>query len=295
VLATTSAALLLAVPSAAAQQTTTSTTSSPTTSSTSTTTPVPTTTTTPPADIVRVTLPSGRAYAEHPPALPERGRRPLVIALHGWMNTPQQLAASTGLNPFADQQRFLVAYGLGIGASWNAGDCCGQAVAQGVDDLTYLAEVAADVARRHRVDPRRVYVVGFSNGGMMAERAACQWPGVFAAAGSGSGPLLVDCHSPLPVRIRHLHGSADTTVPPQGGFSPFTGTTFPSLEEVRARVAGQAAPGSVFDLTVIEGMGHRWPTAEHDGLDGTAEVWRFLQRYRRCPVPDPVTQVPARC
>jgi poly(3-hydroxybutyrate) depolymerase len=245
------------------------------------------------ASRVRVVLPSGRTYLEHPPPVrvgartrpgrrrpPALLRRPLVVALHGWRNRPAALAASSGLAAFADAHGVLLAYGVGLGGSWNAGSCCGPAAATGVDDVAYLADVVAAVTARHLVDRRRVYVLGFSNGGMMAERAACERPDLFAAAGSVAGPLLVDCASPLPVRFAHIHGLADTTVPYLGGFLAGAHLELPSTAALPGLVAGQV-PGSTVELVPVAGMGHRWPTLRAHGLDGTATLWALLSRWSR--------------
>jgi poly(3-hydroxybutyrate) depolymerase len=242
---------------------------------------------------VRVVLPSGRTYLEHPPQVragartrpgrrrpPALLRRPLVVALHGWRSRPAALAASSGLAAFADAHGVLLAYGVGLRGSWNAGSCCGPVAAAGVDDVAYLADVVAAVTARHLVDRRRVYVLGFSNGGMMAERAACERPDLFAAAGSVAGPLLVDCASPLPVRFAHIHGLADTTVPYLGGFLAGADLELPSTAALPGLVAGQV-PGSTVELVPVAGMGHRWPTLRAHGLDGTATLWALLSRWSR--------------
>jgi len=243
-----------------------------------------------------VTLPSGRVYVEHVTSRARSGararswaggrraprsvRRPLVVALHGWRNGPAALAAASRLDAFADAHGFLLAYGVGVGRSWNAGPCCGLAAANGTDDVAYLADVVAAVAGRHLVDRRRVYVLGFSNGGMLAERAACERPDLFAAAGSVAGPLLVDCASPVPVRFAHLHGLDDTTVPYLGGHSAGAKQVLPSSAALPELVAGQV-PGSTVELVPIAGMRHRWPTRRVGGLDGTATLWALLSRWSR--------------
>ncbi len=232
---------------------------------------------------VQVALASGRGYVEHQPAAGTAAAsrsRPLVVALPGLWNTPAVLAASSRLDAFADAHGFLLAYGVGVGRSWNAGRCCGEAAAGGIDDVAYLADVVADVAGRHLVDRRRVYVVGFSNGGMLAERAVCDRPDLFAAAGSVAGPLLVPCLSPVPVRIAHLHGLRDTTVPYLGGFSQLAGVWMPSSAALPASVARQV-PGSTVELVTVAGMGHRWPSPRRDGIDGTATLWAFLSAWSR--------------
>ena len=240
---------------------------------------------------VAVRLPSGRSYVEHvavgrpgagrgPGRPAQLSRRPLVVALHGWRNDPASLAAAAGLDGFADAHAFLLAYGVGLGRSWNAGGCCAPAASSGSDDVAYLAEVVASMAGRRLVDGHRVYVLGFSNGGMLAERAACERPGLFAAAGSVAGPLLVRCASPVPVRLVQLHGLEDRTVPYAGGSSASLGLTLPSSAALPRVVAGQV-PGSTVALVGIPGLGHRWPNRRRDGLDGTAELWSFLSAWSR--------------
>ena len=137
-------------------------------------------------------------------------------------------------------------------ASWNAGGCCGGARA---DDLTYLEQVVSDV--RTRLPITQAYVVGFSNGGMMALKAVCD-SSTFTAAASVSGPLLVPCHKK--VRALHLQGTQDHSVPLLGGYSSYTRTTFPnSLRQT-----------AVLTVRTFIG-GHEWPAG------ATAEIWGFLE------------------
>src|SRR5690606_41449164 len=73
----------------------------------------------------------------------------------------------------------------GMLATWNAGACCARARDEQVDDVGFLRAVLADVKRRIRVDASRVYVVGMSNGAMMAYRIACQASGDIRATMAG--------------------------------------------------------------------------------------------------------------
>jgi polyhydroxybutyrate depolymerase len=142
------------------------------------------------------------------------------------------------------------------------------AVQRDVDDLAYLRDVVADVATQIAIDPGRVTVVGFSNGGMMALRAACELPDVFSRAVSVAGPLVAPC--PNPLVAMHIYGTLDQLVPPRGGFSTFTGTTFPDTLTEPQRLPA----GSRDDLVPFVG-GHKWPTAD-DGVDGTGRTLDFL-------------------
>ncbi len=99
--------------------------------------------------------------------------------------------------------------------AWNAGYCCAGSTA---DDVTYLRHVVTAVAQRVNIDRRRVYVIGLSNGGMMALKAICDAPTVFAAAGTVAGPYLgATCARPVWL---HLHDANDPIVPFYGGIPP---------------------------------------------------------------------------
>ncbi|EIV96089.1 poly(3-hydroxybutyrate) depolymerase [Frankia sp. QA3] len=199
-------------------------------------------------------LASGRTYQLHTEVRLSptfRGTaRPLVILLHGLLNSPENVREMSGADPFADTHGFAVAYGVGVHQSWNAGGCCGQAT---TDDVAYLRQVVDDAARHTPVDRSRVYVWGFSNGGMLAARAACEAPDLVAAVGMVGGQSLVSCPT-VPVRMLHIHGSADTTVPWRGGWSDYLKMNLPDGETEAARFA----PGSEVRHLVWDG-GHTWP------------------------------------
>jgi poly(3-hydroxybutyrate) depolymerase len=213
------------------------------------------------------TLPSGREYVlETPGDSGDSGEeRPLVVALHGYPSTPARLATVTGLTNFAAANDFVVAYGMGVDQAWNAGGCCGDAQA---DDVAYLREVVDSAASLTPIDRSRVYVVGMSNGAMMAYRAICEAPDVFAAAGVVAGALLdgVDCEDTV-VHVYSIHGADDTTVPLHGGVG-YSGIDFPAQSSNLDRVG----VGSVVVMHTWDG-GHAYPGW------ATAELWRWLQQW----------------
>lgn len=99
--------------------------------------------------------------------------RPLVLALHGGFATARILEKQSGLSEVADREGFLVAYPNGFGffslaRHWNGGVCCGKALKSNFDELGFLDRVTEWIAERYPVDPERIYVIGYSNGGMLA-------------------------------------------------------------------------------------------------------------------------------
>lgn len=220
------------------------------------------------AETGTITLAGGRTYLLHAAAQLAPAARPLVIALHGANHTAATMQRMSGLDVYADLHRLIVAYGAGVGGRWNAGSCCTSAPQ---DDIGYLRALVADVARRTPIDRSRVYVVGFSNGGMMAWRAACEAPDLIAAAGVVAGALLVPCGQTR-VRLYHVHGRGDGTVPLAGGVG-FEGHTFPDSRRESTRVAA----GSVVTTEWWSG-GHGWPGFATAAMVSTLTTVRLGQQ-----------------
>lgn len=198
-----------------------------------------------------VTLPSGRKYTI---SVEQRGVAysavPTVVLLHGLYNTSATVQKQSGFDHVGRLRRWNVVYGEGYGA-WNAGTCCGSAVTKRTDDVGYLRDVARHLRTRGHYGP--VYLAGFSNGGMMAMRAACAYPTIFRRVGSVGGPLVAPC-STSKIAARHLHGFSDTVVPYRGGWSAFCKVTFPDSRTEYQRVGA----GSDYKLVGFSG-GHSWP------------------------------------
>lgn len=169
-----------------------------------------------------------RTYHLYVPAsLPKDRPVPLLVALHGGLGNGEQYRESSGFDGVAEANRFLVVFPDGTrvratpqGRVWNAGACCGRA-AEGeddVDDVAFLKSVIHHVEAEYRVDPKRVFAAGHSNGAMMSYRLACEAADEVAAIGLQAGALVVDpCRPSKPVSVLHVHGTADRNVPIHGG------------------------------------------------------------------------------
>ncbi len=176
-----------------------------------------------------------RRYRTYVPAgLPAGSAVPLVIALHGGLGTSSQFAANSGLNGFADSNRFIAVYPDGIGnqsdgtgyQTWNGGYCCGPAATQSVNDVAFIRDLVATLHTTMPIDPRRVYAMGHSNGGILAYKLACELSDVIVAIGVQAGSnVIAGCQPTNPVSIFHLHGTADTNMPINGGKGSGVSTT----------------------------------------------------------------------
>jgi polyhydroxybutyrate depolymerase len=150
---------------------------------------------------------------------------PLVVFLHGYGGSGAANGSALGLDAFADEHGFVIAYPDGMIDSrgkrfWNATDACCDFDRTGVDDVGYIAHLLDDVMARVPVDTRRVYVIGHSNGGFFAHRLACDLSPRIAAAVSLAGAAWKDASRCAPVQaisVLQIHGDADHVVRMAGG------------------------------------------------------------------------------
>jgi poly(3-hydroxybutyrate) depolymerase len=220
-----------------------------------------------------------RELVEVAPAAADRAL-PLVVVLHGRRQTPGSAERAQGWDALAAGGQAVVAYGAGYGGSWNAGRCCGPAAARRVDDDAYLLHALRIEEARHRIDRSRVFLVGFSNGGMLAYRFACahstEISGFAAVAGTLEEP---SCRPARGLAVLDVEGDDDRVVPYAGSrFSPAAGApTAPVSAALRSWQAAATSPGQV-RLVRLPRVGHEWPT-RRKGWDATRRIWQFLQAH----------------
>ncbi len=181
------------------------------------------------------TGPAGqRRYWLHVPAHRVAGRRPLVVLLHGGLQTAPEFITASAMNHFADRHDVMVAYPQQSRRAnqqrfWNWFSPEHQQA--GAGEPAILAGLAQEVVEDWDADPDRVFVAGFSAGGAMAATLAATYPDRFAGLGVHSGVgyrAADDIYSglqamqhggrpaPLPnsVPLIAFHGGRDTTVAP---------------------------------------------------------------------------------
>ncbi|GIG62620.1 esterase [Longispora fulva] len=234
-----------------------------------------------------------RTYRVHIPA-GGSGAGPVVLALHGALGTGEGLEALTGLDRVADERGLILVYPDGFDRSWADGRGVSPADKAHMDDVAFLAAVLDAVRRDHpAADRSRAFVLGMSNGAMMAHRLGCELSdritAVAAVAGGIPATVAMGCHPARPPRMLDIQGTADPLVPYTGGEVTVPGTGQQRGELLSAsdtathwaRLAGCAGPPTAaalpdrvddgtttgtltwcagqVELYAVTGGGHTWP------------------------------------
>jgi polyhydroxybutyrate depolymerase len=225
-----------------------------------------------------------RSYRVHFPSgyNPERSY-PLVVVIHGAFDTAEGVERFTGFSDLADREGFIVMYPNGIGLlgylqHWNAGHCCGKAFDDRIDDVGFVTTAIEEFSGRFTIDRNRIYVTGFSNGGMLTYLLGAERSDLFAAiapvAASFGGKASAESPEwqppvpsrPMPVLV--IHGLADSYVPVEGGFSERRGGTASFLsvpESVRYWVEWNRCPSGSMTKNQYSSAVHQtiWENCDH--------------------------------
>ena len=237
---------------------------------------------------------------------------PLLIALHGLTQNGAIMMNFSGFNAIADTGNFVVVYPNGISNSWNVGLSGGSSA----DDVGFLLALVDTLHQQFNIDYRKVYSTGFSNGGFMSYKLACEVPDSFAAIAPVSGTMtdasLAACQPSLAMPVLHIHGTSDFVVSYTGSFgniaaeaalAVWTGfnncPASPVVEDLPDLVAeGSTVQRYIWEpcddgsevvlLKVISG-GHTWPGSvgvtgigiTNRDIVASSEIWNFVKRFTR--------------
>jgi len=242
-----------------------------------------------------------RNYEEIAPVAALPRSAPIIVVLSGIAASTDDEVARDRLVPYVNAGRAELIYPTGYELSWNAGGCCGKAAETNVDDVAFLKALAA------RVDPGHehpLYLVGYSNGGRLAYRMACNAPGVFDATAVVKAMPMPDCVVTQPLTILQIASLDDTAVP----FGPGdTGKESPpaTVEVARLRAVdvcrapsvvaahgtmtmttwSNCGSGARVGLAVWDVGGHNFPPPKGNTPGANSIIWSFFTNTALAPLP----------
>jgi polyhydroxybutyrate depolymerase len=150
---------------------------------------------------------------------------PLLIMFHGYASSAEKHEAYFQFAPVAEAQGFLYAYPDGVkdavgNQGWNATDACCFFTTPKPDDVAYVSAILDDMSARYNVDPKRIFLVGHSNGAFLSHRLGCELAPRIAAFVSMAGGVWNDpsqCTPTAPLSVVELHATDDPIVNYDGG------------------------------------------------------------------------------
>lgn len=273
-----------------------------------------------------------RTYALHVPA----GYNPktpaaLVIVLHGAGGSGARTIERDGWIGASDQNGFILA---GPDAepvrpsqpesfrknprAWNDLSPRGSAAHHQVDDVGFIDGLITRLTGQYRIDPKRIYVTGFSSGASMTLTLGVKLASRIAAIAPVSGQFfLPDSRLAAPLSILYIIGTADPLNPIAGGPTqtpwglmpkppiaktidawrtmlqcPRSPTTVRDSGGVKGDEYGPCAGGTVLEFYTVEGLGHVWPGGPQslpprwvgnasNKLDGAALICKFFAAHQK--------------
>ncbi len=230
-----------------------------------------------------------RTYMVHVPGDSTEGM-PVIFNFHGnGVNGQFQFAVSR-LQPIADSVGIVVVCpdALWPQQYWTLGDS------------TFLRVLIDQIIMDYNIDTTRIYSIGHSVGGMVANGMAYDQSYRIAAAAVSAGqlsPIMVGVPEfAVPVMIMHpivdesiLYENAliqrDYWVDANGCSEEADTTIYNDDPLVEILHYGGGDDGSVVTLVTthaqVYGHGHYWPTEDDAGYPGGAEIWEFLSQFTR--------------
>jgi polyhydroxybutyrate depolymerase len=191
-----------------------------------------------PGSNIVVTTVMNRPFALHvPKGFKADAAVPLVILLHGYTSSGYGEESYLKITAESDKKGFLYAMPDGTQEAsankpqfWNATDACCNFYGSKVDDSAYLSAIITQLSKAFKVDSKRVYLIGHSNGAFMSYRMACDHADQITAIVSLAGAMWSDpskCTPKRPVSVLEVHGTSDERIDYTGG--DIIGVKYPSV------------------------------------------------------------------
>ncbi|MGH7595208.1 MAG: alpha/beta hydrolase family esterase [bacterium] len=265
-----------------------------------------------------------REYYVHVPTIYNPNTpTPVVFMLHGTTGDGERFYNISGWKEVGEAENILTVYpsswryciidddGRHTTTKWNIypgsfGYCAGEVPR---DDVKFLRRIITELKSVFNVDAKRIYLVGFSNGGQMAFRCAVEMSDVLAAVVENAGSVSRDTtavpirnlpvtfqvgnedgfffNSPAPLdsfefglnnnpifqRIVHSHTSTfqyRSTYTISGDVNAAMIATYP---------ANPPGENRTFNMILVKGLGHQYPNGTNHWMNGAVVHWAWLKNY----------------
>ena len=155
-------------------------------------------------DYKKVSVSGRDVYVYAPSGIADNS--PLLMSFHGMDQDPSYQQSNTHWEAVADTAGFVVAYPKGATgySTWDIG---------GDQDTKWITQIIDQLANDYKIDKKRVYMSGFSMGGMLSYHAMGKIADKIAAFAPCSGYLMMGAGTAQrPVPIFHTHGTSDNVV-----------------------------------------------------------------------------------
>lgn len=212
--------------------------------------------------------------------------RPLIIQMHGMnQDAPYQKNAAKW-ESIADTARFVVVFPNGENKAWDI---------SGNKDLNFIKAIINEMYSKYGIDKNRVYVSGFSMGGMMSYHVANKMGDQIAAIAPVSGGGGVNSPKRA-MPIMHTHGTTDDVVNYNSTVNTLKGwvnaqkcsSNSQKIKPYPSTKSGSAASLEIWSgcndgvevrLLTIEGKGHWYSMDEAVSVNTSVEIWNFVKNY----------------
>lgn len=221
-----------------------------------------------------------RSYDFHVPADYDPDQSvPLVLLLHpagGWGN---QILTAPGIQERADQTGFMLLAPDAIDGRWDYLDIPIGEGDEVIDDVGFLVALLDQISEGYSINQDRIYVLGYSNGGVMALRLRCaltdRIAGVIAMGATMTYGLSQVCLDAAPMSSMVLLGTADEAFPWQGTAEVENGVMYSSFsmaQTVSFLISLNSCNASPSTVGVISAPGSKHEVTLYDYADCTEDV-----------------------
>lgn len=262
-------------------------------------------------------------YVHVPSAYNGSSPRPVVLMLHGTSGDGEKFYNISGWKEVGEKENLITVYPsswrhcvidegeVNTTTKWNiypgSFEYCDGEVPR--DDVKFLRQIITELKGRFNVDEKRIYLLGFSNGGQMAYRCGVEMSDVLAAVVENAGSVSDDIvrtpkrnipvafqfgneddrffSSPVPLSgleagLKNIPYFKNVITAHCGTFkyqSDFTITGDTNTVSIATFASQTAGESRTFNIVMVKGLGHAYPNGTNHWMKGAERHWDWMKQY----------------